>query len=128
MSLETKIDKSKHQKVVYCEICHDKSLEKIEIRNFGSKLGIICGNCSKKFTDKEIDLMYHMFTVLGGYFGKDQKIKLMDFLKLKEIAREYVEAGKDINKIEKDILVLHKAFLNGISITQLKEGLNLIAH
>jgi hypothetical protein len=67
-----------------------------------------------------------MFTAFGGFFGKLQTVKLTNFLKLKEIAKEYIEAGKDIKNIEKDVLVLHKAFLHGISLSQLKEGLNLI--
>ena len=126
MILQPKIRKEKDQKIIQCEICHDASPKNVKIRNFGTKLGIICGDCSERFPDKEIDLMFNMFTAFGGFLGKLQTVKLTNYLKLKEIAKEYIEAGKDIDNIEKDILVLHKAFLHGISLSQLKDGLNLI--
>ena len=126
MIQQPKIKKEKVTKLIQCEICHDSSYKKVKIRNFGSKLGIICGDCSYKFSAKEIDLMFNMFTAFGGFFGKLQPIKLTNYLKLKEIAKEYLDAGKDINNIERDVLVLHKAFLHGISLSQLKQGLKLI--
>ena len=69
--------------------------------------------------DEEIELMGNIFMAFGGYYGKLKQSNEHSRQKLKEIVKGYIAKGRDLNKMENDLTVLHKIFLYGISLTQL---------
>lgn len=120
------VKEKKSLSFVTCSICQRNASLQIKIKKIGSSFGIVCCECSRLFTDKEIELMHNMFTAFGGYFSKMSTSKEVTYSKLKEIAEDYRSREKDIENIENDVKTLHAAFLYGISPQQLVKGLKLL--
>ena len=113
---------------VKCRICHKNANPEITIKNMGTSFGVICKECSRSFTDREIELMHNMFTAFGGYFSKMSNSKEITNAKLKEISRVYRTRGKDNGSIEHEIKTLHSAFLYGIRPQQIVKRLKLLVN
>ena len=115
------IEEKKSLSFVKCRICHKNANPEITIKKMGSSFGVICKKCSKSFTDRDIELMYNMFTAYGGYFAKMRNSKEVTNSKLREIASDY----KKSKTIENEIETLHSAFLYGIRPQQLVKNIKL---
>ena len=72
--------------------------------------------------------MHNMFVAYGGYFGKYTINRKETFRVLEQIATEYEKSGKNIDKIENDVKNLHRAFLHGITLVQLVQGLRVLSN
>ena len=118
------VEEKKSFSFVKCRICHRNANPEITIKKMGSTFGVICKNCARSFTNKEIELMHNIFTAFGGYFSKLSDSKEVTYSKLKEIAKDYKSHGKNIESIENEIKTLHSAFLYGIRPQQLVKRLN----
>lgn len=88
--------------------------------------GIVCEDCLRSFSDKEMELIHNMITAFGGYFGLLSNSKETSYSKLKEIAGDYKALNKDVANIENDVKTLHLAFLYGITPKQLVQRLKLL--
>ncbi len=111
---------------IKCVLCRKDPKSGVKIKRIGNTFGTVCEECTKTFSDEEIELMHNMFNAFGGYFGKMSNSKELSYAKLEEIAKGYKEQNKNINNIENDIKTLHSAFLYGISQKQLVRGVKLL--
>jgi hypothetical protein len=111
---------------IKCVLCRKDPKSGVKIKRIGNTFGTVCEECTKTFSDEEIELMLNMFNAFGGYFGKMSNSKELSYAKLEEIAKGYKEQNKNINNIENDIKTLHSAFLYGISQKQLVRGVKLL--
>ena len=111
---------------IKCVLCRNETKSGVKIKKIGNTFGTVCDECTKTFNDEEIELMHNMFNAFGGYFGKMSDSKELSYLKLEEIAKDYMEQNKNVNTIENDIKTLHLAFLYGISPQQLVRGIKLL--
>lgn len=55
---------------VECSICRSCESAEVKIKRLGRSFGVVCGDCSEEFSDKDLELMNNMFTAFGGHFGK----------------------------------------------------------
>ncbi|MFX0011692.1 MAG: hypothetical protein ACFE9R_15370 [Candidatus Hermodarchaeota archaeon] len=113
---------------VKCRICHNNANPEITIKKMGTSYGVICKNCSRLFSDREIELMHNMFTAFGGYFSQLSNSKDVTNSKLKEIVRFYKTREKNNGYIEKEVKTLYSAFLYGIRPQQLVKRVKLLAN
>ena len=111
---------------IKCVLCRNDTKSGVKIKRIGNTFGTVCEECTKTFSDEEIELMHNMFNAFGGYYGKMSNSKELSYSKLEEIAKRYKEQNKSINNIENDIKTLHSAFLYGISPQQLVRGVKLL--
>ena len=111
---------------VKCVLCRRNTNSYFKIKKIGMLFGIVCEDCLRSFSDKEMELIHNMITAFGGYFGLLSKSKENSYSKLKEIAEDYKALNKDIVNIENDVKTLHSAFLYGITPKQLVQGLKLL--
>ena len=111
---------------VKCVLCRSNTNSYFKIKKIGMSFGIVCEDCLRSFTDKEMELIHNMITAFGGHFGLLSNSKETSYSKLKEIAEDYKTLNKDIANIENDIKTLHSAFLYGITPRQLVQGLKLL--
>ena len=111
---------------IKCVLCRNDTKLDVKIKKIGNTFGTVCEECVKAFNDAEIELMHNMFTAYGGYYGQISNSKELSYSKLEEIAKDYKEQYRDINKIESDLKTLHSAFLYGISPQQLVKGIKLL--
>ena len=109
---------------VNCVICHEDTKQNPKIVKLGTDFGVICEQCATSFSKDEIELMYHMFTVFGGYFGKLKSTQTSKY----KILKEFVEDTQGFiqSNLAKDIKLQHKAFLFGISPRQFVQGLQVL--
>ncbi|MHA2287159.1 MAG: hypothetical protein ACXABG_00105 [Promethearchaeota archaeon] len=119
------VEEKKSLSFVRCSMCHENANPEITIKKMGLSFGVICKKCSKLFDDREVELMYNMFTAYGGYFSKMSNSREVTVSKLKEIARNNKNRGKNSDDIESEIKTLHSAFLYGIRPQQLVKSLKL---
>ena len=111
---------------VKCVLCRNDSNSNFKIKKIGMSFGIVCEDCTKSFSDKEMELVHNIFIAFGGYFGLLSNSKESSYSKLKEIAEDYKALNKDVAEIENDIKTLHSALLYGITPRQLVQGLKLL--
>jgi len=111
---------------IKCVLCRNNAKMNVKIKKIGNSFGTVCEDCTKSFSDEEIELMHNMFTAFGGYFGKMSNSKELSYSKLEDIANDYKEENKDIDDVENDVKTLHSAFLYGISPQKLVKGLKLL--
>ena len=111
---------------VKCVLCRSNTNSNFKIKKIGMSFRIVCEDCLKSFSDKEMELIHNMFTAFGGNFGLLSDSKETSYSKLKEIAEDYKTLNKDVANIESDVKTLHLAFLYGITPKQLVQGLNLL--
>lgn len=111
---------------VKCVLCRSNTNSYFKIKKIGMSFGIVCEDCLKSFSDKEMELIHNMLTAFGGHFGLLSNSKETSYSKLKEIAEDYKTLNKDIANIENDVKTLHSAFLYGITPRQLVQGLKLL--
>ncbi|MFX0057540.1 MAG: hypothetical protein ACFE85_11390 [Candidatus Hodarchaeota archaeon] len=118
-------DKKGKIPVVRCVICHNETKKKPQIIQLGVDFCIICPDCVKQFTRKDMEFMYNMFSAFGGFFGqlKDSKKSIYDAIK--QLTNEF-NIQKEHITLKSDIQLLHKAFLYGIAPNQIVQGLQLI--
>lgn len=122
------VEEKKNFNFVSCRICHKNANPEITIKNMGTSFGVICKECSRSFSDREIELMHNMFTAFGGYFSKLSNSKEITDTKLREISRVYGTRRKNNGSIEHEIKTLHSAFLYGIRPQQLVKSLKLLVN
>ena len=111
---------------VKCVLCRSNTHSSFKIKKIGMSFGIVCEDCLRSFSDKEMELIHNMFIAFGGHFGLLSNSKESSYSKLKEIAEDYKILNKDIADIENDIKTLHSAFLYGITPRQLVQGLKFL--
>jgi transcription elongation factor Elf1 len=54
---------------VKCVLCRRDTNSYVKIKKIGMSFGIVCEDCSKSFSDKEMELIHNMLTAFGGHFG-----------------------------------------------------------
>ena len=54
---------------VKCFLCRSNTNSYFKIKKIGICFGIVCEDCLKAFSDKEMELIHNMITAFGGYFG-----------------------------------------------------------
>ncbi|MFW9822409.1 MAG: hypothetical protein ACFFE4_05715 [Candidatus Thorarchaeota archaeon] len=111
---------------VKCGICRNEIFDRAELHQAGLNLGVVCCNCYKQFSTKDLEMMANMFIAYGGHFGmvKDTKFSLVKTLEniLKKSLRE-----KDVFDSEQiNIKLIHKALLHGITPEQYVRNLSLL--
>ena len=111
--------------VIRCVICHQEAKQKPQIIQLGVEFCIICANCRKQFTRKDMELMYNMFSAFGGFFGQLRDIKRSFYDAIKQLTSEF-KIQKNNFTLKSDIRFLHKAFLYGIAPNQIIQGLQVI--
>jgi hypothetical protein len=112
---------------VQCAVCKNGAGSKVKIVRLGTSFSVVCEECIVNFSKEDLELMHNMFVAFGGWFGKCASSKEDSFQELKIIAKEYAKSGKDIAKIESDVKTLHRAFLHGITLVQLVQGLRVLS-
>lgn len=120
------VEEKKSFSFVKCRICRRNANPEITIKKMGTSFGVICKECSRSFTDREIELMHNMFTAFGGYFSQMSNSKEITSSKLKKIANDYKKRNKNNVIIKNEIKTLHSAFLFGIKPQQLVKSLKLL--
>ena len=111
---------------VKCVLCRSNTNSYFKIKKIGMSFGIVCEDCLRLFSDKEMELIHNMLTAFGGCFGLLSNSKETSYSKIKEIAEDYKIKNKDIANIENDVKTLHSAFLYGITPRQLVQGIKLL--
>jgi len=110
---------------IKCVICRQVVKERAIICRSGVNYKIICGDCHKRFSKEDIELMTNMFVAFGGYFGKYKDSKFSVYKILKDLTAE-IEINKEkINLKKLDVRTLHKALTRGITPQELIQGLKL---
>jgi len=120
------VEEKKSFSFVKCRICHKNANPEIVIKKMGNSFGVICKECARSFTDREIDLMHNMFSAFGGYFSKMSNSKEVTKSKFKEIANDYMKRDRNIKNVENEIITLHTAFLYGIRPQQLVKSIKIL--
>ncbi|MBD3214921.1 MAG: hypothetical protein GF311_20075 [Candidatus Lokiarchaeota archaeon] len=95
-----------------CGICNNKIDN--PMNTYTSKFIPIpaCEECSRKYSDEDLEIMLNMFLAYGGYFGQfhQKHFSLKKSLdNMRQITRAGVERAEEMN-----ILLLHTALLHGI--------------
>jgi hypothetical protein len=119
------IDTKGKIRVLKCVICHNETKRKPQIIQLGIDFCIICPECIKKFTRKDMEFMYNMFSAFGGYFGQLKDTKKSIYEVIKYLTKEF-KIQKERITLKSDIRLLHKAFLYGIAPNQIIQGLHLV--
>jgi len=110
---------------IKCAICRQVVKERAIICRSGVNYKIICGDCHKRFSKEDIELMANMFAAFGGYFGKYKDSKYSVFTTLKDLTAEIEIDEKNIDLKKLDVRTLHKALTRGITPQELFLGLKI---
>ncbi|MFX1497895.1 MAG: hypothetical protein ACFFBH_10235 [Promethearchaeota archaeon] len=124
MIVQDLISEKRKLKPVVCKLCHNDMGMQPQIVKIGNDFQVICCKCAERFTNKERELIYNMFTAFGGCFGK-----LKDETSYKVITRlmkEHNLKGSNIKLNMVDVKVLHEALLYGISPRHLIQGIKIL--
>ena len=120
-------NRESNKSTVQCAICKNRAGSSVKIIRLGTNFSVVCEECIETFSKEDLELMHNMFVAFGGYCGKCASSKEDAYQELKIIAGEYAKSGKDIAKIENDVRTLHRAFLHGITLVQLVQGLRVLS-
>ena len=112
---------------VQCKLCHADVKRTSKIVRLGAQFGVICESCSENFSSNERELIYNMCTAFGGYYGKLRNENTNNYKVIRKLADQYniKYQGTDLTSL--DIQVLHKAFLYGISPSQIIQSLRILS-
>ena len=111
---------------VKCGICRMNIIDRAQIYQAGINLGVVCSDCYKQFSGKDLEMMANMFIAYGGYFGmlKDSSFSLLKTLE--NILKNALKGKKLVNSDQLNIRLMHKALLHGISPEQYVQNLSLL--
>lgn len=109
--------------VILCGICQAEITNEASIYQEGLHLGVVCTECYKNNSKKDLELMANMFFAYGGYFGKLKDDDFSVYKILKELTSEIKEEDPSIEEI--NIKMMHRALLHGINPHQFVEGLKM---
>jgi len=95
-----------------CGICHNTIID--PSKAFQSKFLLIpaCEECTRKFSEENLEMMLNMFLVYGGYFGQNPRRNLSVKALVKRIDEVDNEDGRMIEEI--NIRMMHTALIHGI--------------
>ncbi|MEJ2296444.1 MAG: hypothetical protein P8Y23_16965 [Candidatus Lokiarchaeota archaeon] len=111
---------------VRCKLCHSNVKKTSHIVKLGTNYAVICSDCAEDFSPSDRDLIHNMCVAFGGYFGKLRTSKTNDYKIIKSLLKEYRITKKEGNIISLDVRILHKAFLYGISPSQIMQDLCIL--
>ena len=111
---------------VKCKLCQTDVKKTSQIVKLGTNYGVICSDCAEEFSPKDRELIYNMCIAFGGYYGKLRTPTTNNYKVIKSLAEQYQIARGEINVASLDVRVLHKAFLYGISPSQIVQGLSIL--
>jgi hypothetical protein len=111
---------------VKCKLCKAEVKKKSQIVKLGTNYGVVCNDCAEEFSPNDRELIYNMLVAFGGYYGKLRTPSTNNYKVIKALAEEYQIANGKINIASLDVRILHKAFLYGISPSQVIQGFKLL--
>lgn len=111
---------------VKCKLCKSDVKRTSHIVKLGPNYAVICRDCAEEFSSSDRDLIYNMCVAFGGYFGKLRTSKTNNYKIIKSLLEEYRITKKKGNIASLDVRILHKAFLYGISPSQIMQGLCIL--
>ncbi len=112
---------------VKCRLCQADVKKASKIVRLGTGFGVICEDCYEEFNSNERELIYNMCIAFGGYFGKLRDEKTNNYQVIKSLAEQYNVSYQGTNLTSLDIRILHRAFLYGISPSQIVQGLRILS-
>jgi hypothetical protein len=112
---------------VKCKLCQNKVKKTSQIVKLGTNYGVICNDCAEEFSPIDRDLIYNMFIAFGGYYGKLRTPTTNNYKIIKSLSSQHQITKREINIASLDVRVLHKAFLYGISPSQVVQGLRILS-
>ena len=119
-------DSQKYNHAIECSICHHEIKEKATLYQTGLEVGIVCVECYKRFSKKDIELIANLFTAFGGYFGQYKRGSFSIEKILKAIHTDLVFIYEDEEALQINVRMLHKALLHGITPEEYIENLELV--
>ncbi|MHA2180351.1 MAG: hypothetical protein ACXAAH_02875 [Promethearchaeota archaeon] len=117
---------SKSSHSVKCGICRREVIDKVEIYQAGINFGVVCGDCYRKFSAEDLEMMTNMFIAYGGYFGmlKGSRFSLVKTLEI--VLKNALRMKKILNTEQVNIRLMHQAILHGISPEQYVQDLSVL--
>lgn len=112
---------------VKCKLCQMDVKKTSQIVKLGTNYSVICSDCAEEFSPKERELIYNMLIAFGGYYGKLRTPTTNNYEIIKSLAEQHQLAKREISITSLDVDVLHKAFLFGISPSQVVQGLKILS-
>jgi hypothetical protein len=112
---------------VKCKLCQSDVKKTSQIVKLGPNYAVICRDCAEEFSPSDRELIYNMCLAFGGYFGKLRTSKTNNYKIIKSLSEEYRITKKEGNIASLDVRILHKAFLYGISPSQIVQGLHILS-
>ncbi|MFX0002955.1 MAG: hypothetical protein ACFE9C_08470 [Candidatus Hodarchaeota archaeon] len=122
-SIQIKPPRSSSHTQARCGICREEIRQGASIYREGVDFGVVCEQCYKKNSPKDLEFMAQLFKAYGGYFGKikDDQFSLYDLI----TGMKMKSQPKDMNHV--DIRLMHQALLHGITPHQLIQSLRILA-
>ncbi len=87
---------------------------------------IICDDCNKKFSERDIDLMINMFLAYGGFFGELKEKPFSVEESVKKVLGSLKEHKFFTDIQECNVRLLHQALLHGINPQEYIEKLQTL--
>ena len=112
---------------VKCKLCQTEVKKTSQIVKLGANYGVICSDCAEEFSPKDRELIYNMMVAFGGYYGKLRTPTTNNYEIIKLLSEQHQLANREISIASLDVRVLHKAFLYGISPSQVVQGLKILS-
>lgn len=112
---------------VVCKFCKEPLNGAIHYIRSGSRYNIICSNCQREFSKKDMELMKNLFLAYGSYFGKLQNPRYPVYDVIQELIQESIQNPKNLTSAHLDVELLYKALLHGVTPHQLRQGFRLHA-
>jgi hypothetical protein len=119
-------DSQYYTHVVKCSLCHHEIKERATLYPTGFEVKIVCVDCYRRFSEKEIELIANLLRAFGGYFGQYRRGTISIVKILKAIHTDLLSVYKDAEAVQINIRMLHKALLHGITPNEYIANLELI--
>ena len=111
---------------IKCSICRHEIKDRATLYQTGVNYGIVCVECYRKFTRKDLELMANLFMAFGGYFGQYRGSEFSILRILKAIHTDLLPIYEENGVEELNIRMLHRALLHGISPEEYIKNLEII--
>jgi predicted amidophosphoribosyltransferase len=112
---------------VKCKLCQAEVKKTSQIVKLGTNYGVICSDCAEELSHTDRELIYNMCVAFGGYYGKLRTPTTNNYKIIKSLAEQYQINNRAINVTSLDVHILHRAFLYGISPSQIVQGLKILS-
>ncbi|TFG01389.1 MAG: hypothetical protein EU539_14090 [Promethearchaeota archaeon] len=110
-----------------CAICHECINQNSNYFQSKCSFNLICEDCSRRFSEEDIELVISIFFLFGGYFGKTKKLKFSILEVLGNLINHFENDGDEMKLDSINIRLLHQALLHGITPQEFVKKVEFIA-